>query len=118
MKIFFLMCALLFLPLHRTVLAQGNLQFNQVLNLSFTSNGTNFTVPVGKVWKMEQVGMSSYSAYFTMTVAGQQIFLKNTSSNYGYTFESFPYWISGGQSVFMSGLTGGVASVIEFNIVP
>jgi len=95
-----------------------NLQFSQVLNLSFSSNGTNFSVPAGKVWKLETVGLSSYSSYFSISVGGQSIFLKNTHTGYGPVFESFPFWINGGQSVFLSGLTSGVASVVEFNVVP
>jgi hypothetical protein len=95
-----------------------NLQFSQVLNLSFSSNGTNFSVPAGKVWKLETVGLSSYSSYFSISVGGQSIFLKNTHTSYGPVFESFPFWINGGQSVFLSGLTSGVASVVEFNVVP
>lgn len=98
--------------------SQGNLQFNQVLNLSFQANGTTFSVPAGKVWKLEGVGLSSYSSYFGISVGGQNIFLKNTNTGYGPVFESFPYWIAGNQSVFMNGLTGGVASVVEFNIIP
>jgi hypothetical protein len=95
-----------------------NLQFSQVLNLSFSANGTNFSVPAGKVWKLETVGLSSYSSNFLMSVGGQSIILKNTHASYGPVFESFPFWINGGQSVFLSGLTNGVASVVEFNVVP
>ncbi len=98
--------------------SQGNLQFNQVLNLSFSAGGANFAVPLGKVWKIETVSLSSYSSYFSLSVAGQSIFLKNTNTGYGPVFESFPFWVAGGQNVFMSGLNSGVASVIEFNIVP
>lgn len=100
------------------IYSQGNLQLNQVLTLSFTSNGNNYSVPAGKVWKIESVGLSSYASFFTLTVNGQQIFLKNTNSSYSPEFDSFPFWISGGQNVFFSGLTGGVASILEFNIVP
>ena len=99
-------------------LSQGNLQFNQVLNLSFSAGGANFAVPPGKVWKIETVSLSSYSSYFSLSVAGQSVFLKNTHSGYGPVFESFPFWVAGGQNVFMSGLNSGVASVIEFNVVP
>lgn len=98
--------------------SQGNLQFNQVLNLSFSAGGANFAVPPGKVWKIETVSLSSYSSYFSLSLAGQTIFLKNTHTGYGPVFESFPYWVAGGQNVYMSGLNSGVASVIEFNIVP
>ena len=36
--------------------AQGNLQFNQVINLTA---GSNYTVPPGKVLKIESISMSS-----------------------------------------------------------
>ena len=98
--------------------SQGNLQFNQVLNLSFSAGGANFAVPPGKVWKIETVSLSSYSSYFSLSVAGQSVFLKNTHTGYGPVFESFPFWVAGGQNVFMSGLNSGVASIIEFNVVP
>jgi len=98
--------------------SQGNLQFNQVLNLSFTGGGANYSIPAGKVWKLENVGMASYSSYFTVSVAGQQIFLKNTHTSYTTEFNSFPYWINGGQNVGFSGLNSGVVSIIEFNVVP
>jgi len=98
--------------------SQGNLQFNQVLNLSFTSGGTFYTIPAGKVWKLENVGMSSYASYFTVSVAGQQIFLKCTHTGYTTEFNSFPYWVNGGQNIGFSGLNAGVVSIIEFNVVP
>ena len=98
--------------------SQGNLQFNQVLNLSFTGGGSNYLIPVGKVWKLENVGMSSYSSFFTLSVAGQQVFLKNTHTSYTTEFNSFPYWINGGQNVGFSGTHSGVVSIIEFNVVP
>ena len=114
----------LFLIIATSVVAQGNLQFNQVVTYTGTGSGSfsytspTWTVPVGKVWKIEGVGLSSYSSYFSVSVAGQQVFLKNTHTSYGPVFDSFPYWITGGQNVFFSGLTSGVASVLEFNIVP
>jgi len=107
-----------FIAFHSLVFSQGNLQFNQVLNLNFSAGGSNFAVPAGKVWKIEGVGLSSYQSFFGVNVAGNSIFLKNSHSSYGPEFESFPFWISGGQNVTFNGLTGGVASIIEFNIVP
>jgi hypothetical protein len=51
-------------------------------------------------------------------VAGQQIFLKNTHTSYTTEFNSFPYWVNGGQNVGFSGLNSGVVSIIEFNVIP
>jgi hypothetical protein len=53
-----------------------------------------------------------------MNINGQQIFLKNTHTGYGPEFSSFPYWVSGGQNISFGGLTSGVVSIIEFNIIP
>lgn len=116
MKIITTLFIILFISLFG--FSQGNLQFNQVLNLSFSAGGANFAVPPGKVWKIETVSLSGHSSYFGLSLAGQTIFLKNTHTGYGPVFESFPYWVAGGQNVYMSGLNSGVASIIEFNIVP
>ena len=44
--------------------AQGNLQFNQVLLLNATANNTaQWTVPVGKTWKIETMGSYSSTMY-------------------------------------------------------
>ena len=44
--------------------AQGNLQFNQVLLLNAASNNsTQWTVPVGKTWKIEAMGTYTSSMY-------------------------------------------------------
>lgn len=49
--------------------AQGNLQFNQVLYLSSNAdNQTQWTVPAGKVWKMESVGVASSSSTYMLTM--------------------------------------------------
>ncbi len=40
--------------------AQGDLQFNRVINIV---NGDNLTVPTGKVWKLESVNFSSTLTY-------------------------------------------------------
>jgi hypothetical protein len=54
MKNLFLFIALNTLPLLCT--AQGNLQFNQVVNLS---NSSNYTVPTGKVLKIESINFNN-----------------------------------------------------------
>lgn len=52
MKQFLTLCLFLLLD---DFYSQGNLQFNQVLNIS---NGANASVPVGKVWKIDAVNIS------------------------------------------------------------
>jgi hypothetical protein len=53
-KVSFTICILL--ALTALSFAQGNLQFNQVLNLS---NGNNYVVPSGKVLKIESINYNS-----------------------------------------------------------
>ncbi len=68
MKTIFLFVAVVAASL--TVKAQGNLQFNQVLNMS---NGTNYTVPEGKVLKIESINFNSaaiVSDYLSCNVNG------------------------------------------------
>lgn len=48
--------------------AQGNLQFNQVINLT---SGENYTVPFGKVLKIESISMSSGTICIPRTSSGQ-----------------------------------------------
>lgn len=73
---------LLFLITNTLIYAQGNLQFNQVINTLMTVNGsiyyngsgsnstltltntpTQLTVPVGKVWKIESIYPLTTSAF-------------------------------------------------------
>lgn len=119
-----------------SIIAQGNLQFNQVKLVSALE-----TVPVGKVWKIESViynipqtasgyqstnGGCSY-AYYESTaieIAGtptkvgqgtQPAAYSNLAYTHSYTM--LPVWIPAGTT-----LSGGTClnkiSVIEFNIVP
>jgi hypothetical protein len=96
--------------------AQGNLQFNQVL--SYTGNVYNYgnysaspvwTVPSGKVWKIE-----SYTRDFLMinnisingnTITGNNIWLKS-----GDILQCNPTSYSTGYNYLFS--------IIEFNIIP
>jgi hypothetical protein len=69
--------------------SQGNLQFNRVLSLT---NGSNSSVPTGKVWKVESVNLSS-------TV-------------------NFPIWLEAGKNITIANGTGVLVSIIEFNVIP
>jgi hypothetical protein len=119
--------------------AQGNLQFNQVINLeawSTTNMGgyyiaeVNFTVPAGKVWKIE--GATSNC---TTGNGSGVITLTNTSTNRNYgnilpvgsTTSDHPIWLKSGftgklsssaGSCYYNNSGGFIVSVIEFNIVP
>ena len=114
------------------MLAQGNLQFNQVVIVMDQPQ----TVPAGKVWKIEsyqqqQVGISTNMptigcgdlsrprpyfidnfSYYNIEGAG------NGNSSYSSVAKnSFPIWLKAGQSTKTS-CAGDFLSIIEFNVVP
>jgi hypothetical protein len=102
--------------------AQGNLQFNQVINYTIVgSTPFTFTVPAGKVWKIETVAVE-----YTNT---PNVYLRNSSNQILATFYSsasynnpLPYWLSSGYTgnFFLSNSSTyrGSVSIIEFNVVP
>ncbi len=144
-KIFFLtilsLCFLFFVPYSK---AQGNLQFNQVLVLS---SGANYTVPAGKVLKIESIlhdgtatipfsvctGTCVYSGS-VCSIDGIQIKLTSSTSTAScltcpatnFTTGNFialnnyvfPIWLSAGKVVTISASAGIRISAIEFNIIP
>ena len=114
------------------MLAQGNLQFNQVVIVMDQPQ----TVPAGKVWKIEsyqqqQVGISTNLpttgcadlsrprpyfidnfSYYNIEGAG------NGNSSYSSVAKNtFPIWLKAGQIVKTS-CAGDFLSIIEFNVVP
>ena len=94
--------------------AQGNLQFNQVLNLDATSVGTSYSVPAGKVWKIESVGLASNNAYFQIQYSGMSFFILNNTIPYS----NLPYWLPSGITVTFIGSSAAKVSIIEFNVTP
>lgn len=101
--------------------AQGNLQFNQVVIITVPAGGsTNFTVPAGKVWKIESAGVGGagstalYMRDATATTVAYFIGISNITP--------FPFWLPESFSgSFVSGGTNpykDVVTIIEFNIVP
>jgi hypothetical protein len=112
---------LVFLVSLNAAFAQGNLQFNQVINMAFTgANITPVTVPAGKVWKIESCMLNTPSNnYAYMLYNGVYYNLRQQQSSAHNV--NFPFWLSTGTSVTFGGNgggTGGLLSIIEFNIVP
>ena len=123
MKTFFFLIILL---LSSIAFSQGNLQFNRVVNdagyIVVTNSsctdvfGTTYTVPAGKVWKIESFVTLTLSNYIMLN--GKQISPTN----------NVPFWLKEGD-VFAFNTSskcgsGGnnsmnwFFSAIEFNIVP
>jgi hypothetical protein len=134
-----------------TIKAQGNLQFNQVINISNTlvvSEGSTvtfqtFTVPSGKVLKIESANFARKvsSNYYSTSFSGTLHIDDNILMNYAQTYSSlsvalgdirsvghFPYWLGPGTynfKVSCSNLGSSSSaefsanfSAIEFNIIP
>lgn len=117
----------LFLALAVNVCSQGNLQFNQVLtyggnssagavaanNFTYTYGTVSYTVPSGKVWKVESFSGSNTLAF----VVNNQYVANATTSQ-----SSTPVWLKAGD-VIRFGNNGSAAycfflSIVEFNVVP
>ena len=100
--------------------AQGNLQFNQVINLEFVSGGTTATVPAGKVWKIESCMLNTVSnTYAYMLYNGVYYNMRQQQSSAHNV--NFPFWLAPGTTVTFGGNgggSGGLVSIIEFNIIP
>ncbi len=125
MKIYLVFFAFIFFGAQSK--AQGNLQFNQVLHLEITCcTASTFTVPVGKVWKIE-VSMAYTNNYPTRISAingnPMEAYLTGyTYLNYGVLPIHLPYWLPTNTQVsFSTGNTigyKGYVSIIEFNVIP
>lgn len=111
--------------------AQGNLQFNQVVNFDYavtlnsytTSIVDTWTVPLGKIWKITSasVGRINDSHICIMRVNNHKL-----AKGPGSSDMSTPYWLGPGNhsvSIRNNGsITNaefwGAVSIIEFNVVP
>ena len=117
----------LLVAISATCFAQGNLQFNQVINLSGvapTSNIiTSVTVPVGKVWKITSASWrtSNGGGPVRMLCLDYNTIYRNGAGNRAI----FPIWLQAGtydvswcgSSTTVSGNRYAI-SAIEFNVVP
>ena len=125
----------LFVAISATSFAQGNLQFNQVLNFDYPSvyviGSDNeiletITVPIGKVWKITAASShgTSYSGISQSALAVNSHFLWFQSNSSSFIMNT-PFWLSSGIhefKVFNQYSSGqeisSAISVIEFNIIP
>jgi hypothetical protein len=114
---FLFLLSTLFIGVSTKGFTQGNLQFNQVYSYSgFLSQGASspvWTVPVGKVWKVD---------FFTTDwIVLNNNRGSNTNNNGG------ALWLRPGDLIYYSGPAYGVCcggnthyliSIIEFNVIP
>ena len=114
--------------------AQGNLQFNQVINSEYSgfvgSTGTNIgtiVVPAGKVLKIEDVSfsfiLSSMPSIHYLT--GSQVAIGNLTVFHNFNTQPvhFPIWLSEGSYTVFARVSSPITSTlsisaIEFNVVP
>ena len=110
-----------------SIKAQGNLQYNKVVLVTFSgiytgnSVDTVFTVPVGKVWKVESgmAGNINYSSYtFNLFLDGKPISGSTYSSNYPIWLPPGTYTLSGTCAQTAGLYMKGAISAIEYNEVP
>jgi len=131
LRILFVVTLFLSLP---TFKAQGNLQFNQVKLVSVAE-----TVPVGKVWKVENIlpsvrptttSWSNSTLDFTILVNGQTVYYLSAESKgslignglTGITsmaagIGGSPLWLPAGTSLAVGQNILSI-NVVEFNIIP
>ena len=117
--------------------AQGNLQFNQVINQTHSGALTStpqilgtITVPAGKVWKVEAVSFTYAGTYYASGGSGFWAYIGDYIVYDGYTGgysnmnSSFPLWLKPGTYDVIgrantSYPNGRIAiSAIEFNVIP
>ena len=116
--------------------AQGNLQFNQVLNFDYSAtlsaygNATvgTLTVPVGKVWKITAASSRDLGAnHFSTSIAvnNHLLYEYRYVGNSAAVSNNTPYWIGTGTHAvklfnwYSSSMSAaGSLSIIEFNVVP
>ena len=111
-------------------MAQGNLQFNQVIyrDISLTvavgainpQTQITFTVPSGKVWKIESMGCNTENYGNGFEING----IKNSFyANQAYSpFKQGPLWLSAGTTFRLFNNSNQpqnscYISILEFNIV-
>lgn len=114
---------LLFLCIN-TANAQGNLQFNQVILYTLdVDTPQSFTVPAGKVWKIESASSGYYSSSVYLRDASGNTLATLYANNLDYRVH-YPYWLPSGFSGDFRRLGNtssgpkATVSILEFNVIP
>ena len=131
----------LLLAISASCFAQGNLQFNQVLNFNYSASlsGTNdqvivddLVVPSDKVWKVTSassktnIGSGNSFDDSAIEVDNHVLFSHRFIANSQSSIMNTPYWLSSGTAHPVSlrllmnntGVVYGSLSIIEFNVIP
>ena len=124
---------LIIVAISATSFAQVNLQYDSTItlgesitdsySLSTTTNGPEYTVPVGKTWKIENLIISEN---FTVKINSMPFYVSTSAS---YRPIQFPLWLKSGDRIqFEYNYSGGSGiptrtayyfmSALQFNIVP
>ena len=121
----------LLVAISATSFAQGNLQFNQVLNFNYSatiglyasSNVATVTVPTGKVWKITSASSERQNELTSSAIkVDNHVLYKDKTQAMSL---NTPYWLQAGtHTITLSNLYGGTSTIhgsisaIEFNVVP
>ena len=118
----------LLVSISATSFAQGNLQFNQVLNFDYvllSNGGANgqlagtLSVPTNKVWKITSASAADElnDGNRLIRVNNHVLYERRTNGNLSM---NTPYWLSTGNhtvEIFGTAKIGSL-SIIEFNVIP
>ena len=101
-----------------------SLAFSRVINYNLASGTPQaFTVPAGKVWKVESAGLNyaGSSQLYLRSSAGVSIsvLVWTNSSAQPFYNTAFPLWLEAAYAgQFYTAGSTGIVSIIEFTIVP
>lgn len=110
-----------------TGFSQGTLQFNDVKLFTWANTINSpylsavYTVPAGKVWKIESAGSNNNVSIFQIN--GQYTSQSINSGGTSTGADNLPIWLPAGATIQFSGSysssgLGGYVSILEFNVVP
>ena len=129
----------LFAAISATSFAQGNLQYDSTITLgqsitdswpsSTTTNGPEFTVPVGKTWKITSMFFSAGQSSNAFRVYINSLPFSNYYSGVSFGNWKFPLWLKSGDTIqfeynYIAGSGASprtehyLMSALQFNIVP